>query len=615
MKKIILFFVGVTVLFASSCSDMLNVDSDRYIANPDMNKKTDSLFYAWGIMQAMQQAADIYVLQNEMRGDLVTATSSANTDLKALADFSATTGNRYDSAYVFYKVINNCNYYLAHRDTTLMNGSINVTTQEYAAVMAFRAWAYLQLARQYGKVPFFTEPLANISQVDNNSYPMYGISEITDALAPSLEKYSGQTVPSYGSISMGNGTTVNTKICYIPVDVILGELYLEKGGSRETYLKAAKSFYNYLYQTQSALTQYRASFDYSNLDMSIVPSNFGGGARNATSWNNSFRDAIVTAIPMAVSQQKGKTSNLPELFGYDYYSIDASGSGKYIEDGIQLLPSSTYNTLADSSDYYYVKYPSDGLDIERFCFKAGDMRRWNRLNTVRASQGDSTMMRLKLYTGTYTQNNIYIDLYRLSGIWLNLAEAFNRAGYPDAAFAILKDGMTEDLINVDNGYITEETKQLLTTEIPFLSESGKLVFTKKSGIHGFGCSDDKGIEGTYSKYQMDTIVVNKVKELAEKFPGIVTVPETESGTAADIMAELSTADIQNAVEDILCDEYAMEMAFEGRRFFDLNRMARHKAENEGYPSDFGGQWFAKKLSANKPVKDLTIEENRYLPFK
>lgn len=602
MKKIILFFVGVTVLFASSCSDMLNVDSDRYIANPDMNKKTDSLFYAWGIMQAMQQAADMYVLQNEMRGDLVTATSSANTDLKSLADFSATTANRYDSAYVYYKVINNCNYYLAHRDTTLMNGSINVTTQEYAAVMAFRAWAYLQLVRQYGKVPFFTEPIANISQVDNNNYPMYGISEITDALAPSLERYSGQTVPSYGTISMGNGTTVNTKICYIPVDVILGELYLEKGGSRETYLKAAKSFYNYLYLTKSPMTQYSASFDYSNLDMSIIPSNFGGGPKSST-WNASFREGIVTAIPMAVSQQKGKTSNLPELFGYDYYSIDASGSGKYVQSDLQLQPSSSYNTLADSSDYYYVKYPSDGLDTLRYSFKAGDMRRWNRLTSVRASQGDSTIMRLKLYTGTYTQGNVYIDLYRLSGIWLNLAEAFNRAGYPDAAFAILKDGITEDLITVENKYISEETKQLLTSEIPFLSESGKLVFTKCYGIHGFGCSDDKGIEGKFSKYQMNDVVGEKIAELQTMFDGGYWQP---TGTKVDTI---------NAVEDLLCDEYAMEMAFEGRRFFDLNRMARHKAENTDYPSDFGGQWFAKKLSANKPVKDLTIEANRYLPFK
>ena len=34
-----------------------------------------------------------------------------------------------------------------------------VFIREYAAVKAFRAWTYLQLAIYYGKVPFFTEPL------------------------------------------------------------------------------------------------------------------------------------------------------------------------------------------------------------------------------------------------------------------------------------------------------------------------------------------------------------------------------------------------------------------------------------------------------------------------
>jgi len=39
-----------------------------------------------------------------------------------------------------------------------------------------------------------------------------------------------------------------------------------------------------------------------------------------------------------------------------------------------------------------------------------------------------------------------IILYRSSTVWLHLAEAFNRMGYPDAAFAILKDGLTTILL-------------------------------------------------------------------------------------------------------------------------------------------------------------------------
>ena len=39
----------------------------------------------------------------------------------------------------------------------------------------------------------------------------------------------------------------------------------------------------------------------------------------------------------------------------------------------------------------------------------------------------------------------YILLYRNATVWLHLAEAINRMGYPDAAFAVLKNGLHSDL--------------------------------------------------------------------------------------------------------------------------------------------------------------------------
>ena len=75
------------------------------------------------------------------------------------------------------------------------------------------------------------------------------------------------------------------------------------------------------------------------------------------------------------------------------------------------------------------------------------------------------------------------------------------------------------------------------------------------------------------------------------------------------------ADSINAMEDLLCDEYALELAFEGTRWYDLMRLARHKNSAALYGADFGGRWLARKLQYKNPVKDLTIPENWYLPFK
>ena len=126
---------GICVICGSmSCSDMMESDSSRQLFDPALDQKTDSVFYAYGIMQAMQQLADQYYFQNEMRGDLVKPTAKASTHLQSLASFSADATNKYDSVYLYYKVINNCNNYLAHRDTTLSTGARNVVCNEYAAV-------------------------------------------------------------------------------------------------------------------------------------------------------------------------------------------------------------------------------------------------------------------------------------------------------------------------------------------------------------------------------------------------------------------------------------------------------------------------------------------------
>ena len=172
MKKIAIIFCALCAIYgSSSCSDMLENDSQRQVFDANLSEKTDSIFYALGILKGLQQLADQYVFLGEMRGDLVEVTPYTDNNLRQLANFTATATNKYDSAYVYYRVINNCNYYIAHRDTTLRTGADYVVMNEYVAVKAIRAWAYMQLARVYGKVPFYTEPLTQISQIDNGNYP------------------------------------------------------------------------------------------------------------------------------------------------------------------------------------------------------------------------------------------------------------------------------------------------------------------------------------------------------------------------------------------------------------------------------------------------------------
>ena len=593
----------------SSCSDMLETDSSRQLFNPEMSHKTDTIFYALGILQGLQQLADQYVFQGEMRGDLVQTTTYTDNNLRQLADFSATTENKYDSAYVYYRVINNCNYYVAHVDTTLRTGSDLVMMQEYIAVKSIRAWAYMQLARVYGKVPFYTEPLTQISQIDNNDFPILDMEGIVNALAPDLEQYTQEKVygvPNYGSTP--SNANFSTAYIFIPADVVLGEMYLETGN----YAKAASHYVRYL--TQEARTTYSAYVQPyvssgNNISMDDLPSDW-----DASNLSNNFGTAqwatifsstndYITYIPMAPSRLQGTTTLLPWSFGYDYYATDKTGDSRYI-DQVQLMASDSYLNLSNSQDFYYASTTSTPSAPVVNSAKLGDMR----YAAVTHEREDVETNSKQVWITKF--NSARIPIYRTSTVLLNLAEALNRLGMPDAAFAILKDGIHEYLTNAP--YMTEASMKALTSDYPLLSDANRSKFASNYNMvgihmHGSGTTADiyrlsnaVSYMAGLSPYTMDDVVGKKLQEIANTY---------------QISVGATLQDSINAMEDLLCDEYALEFAFEGRRFYDLCRLARHKNQAGLYGSDFGSRWLAAKLAFKNPVKNLTDPQNWYLPFK
>ena len=621
---------------------MLNTDSDAQAFDPELDSKTDSVFYAFGIAQAMQQLADQYFFQGEMRGELVATTQYTDNDLRQLKNFSADLTNEYDSAYVYYRVINNCNYYLAHRDTTLLTGATNVTTREYAAVLSYRAWAYLQLVRNYGKVPFFTEPLTAISHIDDANFPEYGISEITAALAPQLEKYSKTPVPNYGtsiacgSTNFGTSKTMNTSCVFIPVDVILGDLYLEDG----QYENAATSYVNYLTSAKKVSPSVVAPFKLRNAE-DMSPTDMKGtiSGTNYTNIfaNNSVTD-IVTYIPMSVSRVRGTVTSVPGAFGFDYYALSSSACW---DEEIQLLPSDAYTSLTDSLEYYYYKDVMGGLpnkDITNATY--GDMRSLAIMRTPTRSGVITTDEDDLQWINKFQSGNII--LYRISTIYLHLAEALNRMEMPDLAFSFLKEGISTHVADSTNEWLSDQGKQYLLNT--FLNEQNEETFKGKSyPIHQRGCgvTTDGNYPGS-SPYQFGTEVSGKISKLAKNptlYPGLATrydntlsylqavsdaqarqqqlLADGDSTTIVPLPSisaygeQLTKADTIMAIEELLCDEEAMEFAFEGTRWYDLMRFARHK-NRAGLT---GNAWLADKVKDNEPVKALTDENNWYLPFK
>lgn len=599
------YFIAATMaaITFSSCSDMFDDGSNRYVYNPSLNEKVDSMFYINGMLKGIQQAIDQNVLVNELRGDLLSPTTHASTDLQRLSAFDYADGNKYDSAYVYYRIINNCNYYVAHRDTTLATGSTYVAMKEYAEAKAIRAWAYLQLARNYGNVPFYTNPLTNISDVENAAnLEKKDIHGIVEELAPDLEQYVDLPRPSWGQFNAGTndwGTTktVITSQMMIPVRLILADLYLENGD----YAKAAKHYFDYLKKAEMRVRNYNASWtSYPNL--SDIPNSMRNGMiawYNSGFWSTIFSSDIetITYVPMATNKLRGEITALPGLFGYNYYS---SADGKHMSDEPALQPSSSYIDLSNSQDYYYAT--SSNNDAVYTYASVGDMRYHNSYQNYMAENVSEPVKIIMKY------QNANITLYRTAGVYLKLAEAINRMGHPDVAFAVLKDGWNHRL-EQDTTYMTQEGIEFLKTTVPFLTDENRVVFndeedldnysTGNQGIHGRGCGLT---DGNKSLYKYRTEINKKLASLNHAYP--------ENATKDD-----SLKIEMDCVEDLLCDEMALELAFEGSRFSDLCRIARHKNADNPWGTNYGSLWLRDKLKFKNPVLDLSDPNNWYMPFK
>ena len=611
------YCIAAALMAASfnSCSDMLNSESDRYVYNPKLDQKVDSMFYVNGILKGVQQAIDQTVLANELRGDLLTTTSYASTDLKRLASFDYSEGNKYDSAYVYYRIINNCNYYVAHRDTTLLTGSSQVAMKEYAEAKAIRAWAYMQLARTYGSVPFYTSPLTNIADVDQAAgLERKNMNQICAELAPDLEQYVTLPVPSStttydaGTSDHNESKTVTVSQLMFPVRLVLADLYLETG----QYAKAAEHYFQYLKANKLVCGNYVASLaaypNYKELSSALREGD--KSAYNVVStWNSIFQNNLETQtyVAMATNKLRGEITDLPAFFGYNYYT---SADGETYNEEASLQPSEAYLNLTDNQEYYYLvtsgKKGNADYKCSAYSQTIGDMRYHSSYDKYKFSSQPETSKIINKY------NKGNIQIYRTAGIYLKLAEAINRMGHPDVAFAVLKDGLNVTLES-DTTYMTQEGLQFLKTTVPFLTPENRVIFNDEVEYDGYSTGNQpihmRGAgytAGNMSLYSYRTEVDKKLALLRDKGYSIPATATKEDTLQAEI----------DAVEDLLCDEMALELAFEGTRFGDLCRIARHKNQSNPYGvSNYGNLWLRDKLAFKNASLDLSNEVNWYLPFK
>ena len=649
----------------TSCEDMMTVDTgDKAYVNAQ-----DTLYSYLGVMRAMQDVAERQIIIGEIRGDLVESTLYTTDTLYAISNFEDIKDDKCSMLQIsdYYNVINNCNFYIANADTAAVKSNIKYMVPEYAQVKAIRAWAYLQLVKNYKEVPYITEPVKNLNVIERFDHVNNVVNKdnlIDKVIEDGLLDFIDTRYPQYGSSDKeygewDNGSVkISAHLCFIPIRIVLGDMYLLRGTSQSDYEKAAGYYFDYLKNEAKPLySQYcTMAVNPRNGNKSYISYNKWGFGASTYNYNASNNE-VISLIPGSANAGFGKMlTRVSDIFGYtpsssqsSSTSVDNEGNANTDANGNttsetsgaitvtrnykrQYGPSNAYQDVVNRQTY--VNYTgTNSTNMVATYYRNNDARYGFSVENY-TYEGEAYPLCCKAAKGTafyYT-----IPLYRKSLIWLRLAEALNRSGYPEFAFAILKDGINQytlpeivekskyvdrldedgnpiPVYNTDGefiGYEQDEVKykeldhgaygamyyvtdtimlKAFTSKYPFTDE----VWNSTYGIHakgtGFGTwtSSDEGAISTNISGYRDTVYYDYSKLLLAQGVDI----ENESTTREDII---------NAMENIIVDELALETAFEGNRFTDLVRIAEHK-NISGYK---GTEWLAKKI-ANRGTKAAT----------
>ena len=527
--------LGLMLGLTASCSDFFDTESTHviYADQNHLDVASDTIYSLIGILNRLQAIGDRTVLLGEARGDLMDVTDYTSSDLRDVALFNVGDDNQYNVPRDYYAVINNCNYYIAKADTALKNNRNQyLFRSEYAAAKAIRAWTYLQLVTTYGKVPFVTEPILS-KEAAERDYPQYGIQEVCDYFLhqDGLQAMVDIEYPNYGSIK-----SIPSRLFYMPMYLVLGDLNLWAGN----YLESAKCYYNYINTRNGSNSTYPTGINSVNWEGSSWTRQVVSGIySDFTEQSNSTNSELIFMIPGDSVRSEGYYSELRTLFNTsDDNDHQAS-----------LVPSQSIIDLSAAQTYCYYNgdeylYAPNTLED----YKAGDLR----LSILWENKEGSIDENGNRYTSQYlykhsTRN---IRLYRRQLVYLRMAEALNRAGYPRFAYQILSSGVNTRIMN-DSILPAYRADSALLVQFDFPSTRYILYDSENAttgsntqGVHSRGCGWSRHNE--YYQMPKDTTITDSLALIAWQ---------------------------QEKVEDMIVDEEALEFAFEGYRYYDLLRVA------------------------------------------
>lgn len=545
-----------------SCKKAFDIEpEDALEASQTYRNVYDADAAVLGIYGKFVKLADKYMLLNELRGDLLDVTSNANNYLKQLGTQTVAADNPYADPKPFYEVIINCNDALKNfnimREKKLLDNTQYY--QRYTDILFLRSWLYLQLGIHYGAVPYVTDALTTIADLqDESKFPKLSFEDLLSRLIAETEA----TPREY----LNQNTSAASPTLILPMDVyivkdgvfkffiqrrsFLGDLNLWKGN----YLKAAGYYKDVMETGTNSSTGSDQQIDLYDT-YRVGDDNSQDHSLKTTAVLNPWTK--IFSAPLA-----DRIANWERMWTLPFSSNFSPGNPLF--------------TLFSKSGDYLVK-PSS-LSI----------RNWNNQIRTDGSLTDrrGLDMSYRLLNGIEPEVMKYSQNYNLStpfdktGVWVIYRAAVLHLRYAEAANRLDRRVLAGALVN--SGIKAAFGTKALYNGVP---DSYPFDFNGDGGTIRGNWYRNSGIRGRAVNQDYPITVANTVLE----------------------------------VEDRIMQEEALETAFEGYRWQDLLRIAlRRQATEPNYLADKIAAKFEAAgdgASAALVRSRLANKENWYLPFK
>jgi hypothetical protein len=176
MKRLKKYKAGVAALAAglllvTSCEKFMNPEQELYPTEEQLYKDWyEYRSVEMGMYALQQKLVEQLLIMGELRGDLLEVTPYADADMVEVYNFNVSKTNRFASPTNFFKLISACNNFIRileeeHPEVLDPESPITNYDKLYGEALCMRAWAYFNAVRIYGKVPFIPETLTTIEEI------------------------------------------------------------------------------------------------------------------------------------------------------------------------------------------------------------------------------------------------------------------------------------------------------------------------------------------------------------------------------------------------------------------------------------------------------------------